>query len=489
MKKLITSSLTDSLLNVALPTLTTAAAGAMMAATMTNMESAVAGAAMVGSQAMKARGQQQAAGPATAAASAQSDPATRSIADYVQIVYMNVVSKNLQHCFDARGKVDLMKLKDETALQEADRYVREKTAAVARLREEQKSDFYYSDKVSALFRDILRLIEGLHEVASASDADSIPDGLYRDFGSVQERCFEFGEAKVAAMDGVPQNSMPSPSMMDLAKKTLTSTQSSVAETYTKRMFMNCELRKEQLRSTEAKAEELRKQNRAKREEMEDVLKQIMDFESAKATKGEEMVMIAKGLSALYDFRNQFAQLALFFKQIDNLLQTTTGPMVEQFSVLSRASLQCSDRDREAISAVMRDKLYKLTSSATVTTRVVEFLAGSYFELSKDHLMPLIRDFGPSVSLTADSDPRAVEEAKSNLMKRASAAQAAITKIVDRGHEQFREDVQKRIQQVEAAYEDKLPALPAEERKRIAEDAKEKYRRAAKGDDDLDDFCL
>ena len=467
----------DTGLNVILPMLAFAGSASMMAATMTTAESAFAVAGAAGMY-MKGNGQKN---DDSKTASRAISPETRSIsleiAQHVIHIKQYVMEKSIQPYFtDKDKKIDWVTLsKDGSKLKvaceelekyEQELYVQQKNPAV---------DAQYAKEVALLLSDFKEFVEELASKAEKSEANTAVGDLPKNFKEFKNQFFKLGDAKKAVLSTTTAEPSSSPGMVKQAVNKMTTTKSQVSDNFAKAMFTKLELTKEQLRSTEKRANELREEDLKRREQLRQVLKEVAEFEERNATKKKILDMIGKGLDALYQLRDQWVHLSLFFQRIETLLTATVGPQLTQFSELSAEAAKITVEEKERISTLTRGRLYQLTRSDVDTTGVVLYLSSCYVELSKDHLIPIINEFGPLMSMNRSAVEDSGGAATFQLMNKTWAAEDAIAAIVDKGHRELLTDVEERMKEIETVktvYVNNLPAVSKEERNEIAADVKD-----------------
>ena len=478
----------DTLKDCVVPTLAMAGGMSMMAATMSNVESGVAAGAMVLNQGIKTGAQfldSMTSSKATSNNDKQQDLLRDLLASASRIE--DGVCNSLEKLFK-NEELSLPAMKDEHILKEAELVLEKEEKAITDL-QGKMSNPSSAKTLKDTKNKLKRLMKDMRNAEKEENPNKYPD-MYDKLNECRRECETFQMATTAANDG-SLGEAQSPLQMRMANAALGgASKTSLSDTYVKQMFTKLEIQKEQLRSTEKRADETRDRKMAQNRKLLETISDIAKFKETEATKQEVLQIITKGLAALYEMRKQWKQLYLYFKNIENVIQTVMGPSMSMFIDLSEVAAKRMVTDGERMSILASDRLYKQAFKAVRIAHVVHFMASSYERISNDHLMPMIEHFGEIVSLDGHSDKEKIKEKMKKLESDGKNAQDAIAVIIDEGHSKLKTTINKRQIEIEQIFESHLPALPEEERKQIALEAKEMMDKVTNNTekDDIDDYC-
>ena len=475
MSKQIVAAVTDTALNVAVPILATSGGGALLAGTMTNIESLgtlgfAAAAAAYQQKRTDSNGRDQGTIPNRVIPQEE-----REVADHIQRLTTSGIEP-LEEYFDKETKaLDMVKMKNPESVRQAEMALESRKPKILEL----------VKKCSSRYRkDVKQLLDKFDTFIRKLQKD--PENMlnpHQEYSELESLGQELGETKKAVC-GEQQFSGPSPNFVDRVKNKFSSN-SNVSETMAKRLFTTMELRKEQLRQTEARAEELNKRKIEKSKELQRVLKEMSQLKESEMTTAQILDTIQKGLIALYELRQQWSTLFLFFQNMDNYINATLGPAMAKFVETSKMIEEIRNEETEDLSLTTKDNLYKITKKIVVTSNVVKYLSGSYCQLSKDHLMPMINFFG---SLIAQSDVGLLQFGKAKLLDMSIKAQEDISQIIEVGNAKFKTDLQKRREFLESVYEQQpcLKNVPEEIKQEVQEKVRNDFRKQENAQDFNDD---
>ena len=402
--------------------------------------------------------------------------------------------KPMEFYFNDDSTLDMVKMKNTRFLEQAKQAYKKQSSKIE-IHFQGKQNLY-----KALRKDVKRFLYDLDNfliemdrAAESCDVDQTAIGKH--YIELQEMAEELGPVQAAAI-GTQIHQTPSPGLIERAKSSFGSCR--ISETHAKAMVAKLELRKEQLRTTELRAEELRKRKLEKNKELHRVLRELSNLKEEQMTKQQILSTIVMGLRALYELRQQWTKLFLYFKTMDNLLQAAMGPAMIKFSNVAEIEGQRVQQGQEEVeevkemSTLIKDRLFKTVTNVVVTSRVVHFLSKSYLSLSNDHLMPMISEFGKLIALDS-SDKNFLATKHQELMSRATDAQVSIREIIEAKHFEFRRDLYNRRKAIEEIYEEQpaIQNLTEPKRLSIQEQVQKRFQKAQARMEDLkddDDFC-
>ncbi len=386
--------------------------------------------------------------------------AERDVIASVKRVADNVIPL-LQHFFKD-GQLDLVKLKDTMKLDEAQKHLTKEEEKVGKVPEEDAIRGYVR-VVLNLYTELKQLCKDLQDAGTGAGETS--DALWTQLKNAEKQCLIHGEGR-AAVGETSSVGGGGPGRVERAMKGAgdrISGKSQMAETYVKTMMEKLNAKRDFYNATEKKANEMKKKKLEQNKELQSVLKNIAQFQEDQATQKEILDIINEGLKALHSLRKQWSQIFLFFKQIDNILQATMGPTLNNFIEISRSTANRSIEGATAISRLTRGRLHRRASSVLVTSQIVSFLSTSYLSLSTKHLQPLINRFGDFMALDKSTGKEVHEAERQTLLQEAQKAQDMIASVIEAGHAKFKSDLAVRYREL-----DKALTVKQEEQEKVEE---------------------
>ncbi|XP_052084606.1 uncharacterized protein LOC127721833 [Mytilus californianus] len=245
------------------------------------------------------------------------------------------------------------------------------------------------------------------------------------------------------------------------------TQSSSAVTAaTENARYKTELAKEKLRAAtrrqEKAADELRESNDKLTKVLKDMAKlelKEIDFDSIRET-------LVKGIKALAEVREQWGKLVRFFQMLSNLikccLHSSLTNSVDQ-ATMGR-ELQMTN-NAAPLSDTFRDVIFEQTSKASQVAYIVRTIAGTYVQISNEHLMDIISCLGLLVALDPKKDEHEIRRKHEELHNGCQEAQKAILSIVMKQKEEFNAKVEEKIAKLHEI-EKIMPPIESERIKEI-----------------------
>ena len=122
---------------------------------------------------------------------------------------------------------------------------------------------------------------------------------------------------------------------------------------------------------------------------------------------------------------------------------------------------------------------------------VHNLSGSYCEISRNHLMPLVSRLGTMISYDSVTEKKKIVQEKNDLELNALKMQKIIETIVKTKNEQFHQQVDQRMRAIENEFKKKIPPISEKKKKEIKSFVHEAAEKGNSGDNfeelNLDDF--
>jgi hypothetical protein len=236
------------------------------------------------------------------------------------------VAQSLSRSFENDTTLDLIALKDKGLLSSA------KTSLEFQMDKiKQTNDGKTKEKLMKVCQDLEKLIVGIEKALENKDSNVID--LHEKCQKLIGKCIKMGDAK-SKSSHFP---IPSPAMIKSIKDAIPKGKSNLSESYAKEMQLKLELTKEQLRSTEKRADELKERQLKNTRELHQTLSDLARFRETKATQDQVLMQIGKGLVAFGQLKKQWTDLLQFFDGMATLVNTTLGPRLQQFVDVAEAA--------------------------------------------------------------------------------------------------------------------------------------------------------
>jgi hypothetical protein len=233
------------------------------------------------------------------------------------------VAQNLSKSFENDTTLDLMALKDKELLSTAKTSLEFQMGKI-----KQSNEGKTKEKLMKVCQDLEKLIAGIEKALENKDSNVID--LHEECQKLIGKCIKMGDAK-SKSSHFP---IPSPAMI---KSIIPKGKSNLSESYAKEMQLKLELTKEQLRSTEKRADELKERQLKNARELHQTLSDLAKFRETKATQDQVLMQIGKGLVAFGQLKKQWTDLLQFFDGMATLVNTTLGPRLQQFVDVAEAA--------------------------------------------------------------------------------------------------------------------------------------------------------
>ena len=229
------------------------------------------------------------------------------------------VAQNLSKLFEIDIKLDLMALKDQSLLENANASLDVKMDKI-----QKSNEGKIKEKLLEICQRLKKLIAGIKKALEKKDSNVIL--LHIECQKIEEKCIKLGDAKTKSS----LFPIPSPALLESAKQAMFKGKSNLSEAYAKEMQLKLELTKEQMRSTEKRADELKDRQLKNTRELHITLSELSRFRETVATQDEILEQIGKGLVAFGKLKKQWTDLLQFFDGMTTLVNTTLGPRLQQF---------------------------------------------------------------------------------------------------------------------------------------------------------------
>jgi hypothetical protein len=239
------------------------------------------------------------------------------------------VVENLGKAFENDVALNFMALKDQEILCSA-----QNSVDIQQEKIENSKESKVREKLLKVCKEIRKLIEGIDKAYNKKDPNVID--LHEQMNKIKLKCTKLGDAKTKSS----LFPTPSPAMIKAAKQSLSDASSKLSETFAREMQLKLEMTKEQLRSTEKRADELKEKQLQMTRDLHKTLSDLATFKETSATQDEVLEQIGKGLVAFGQLKKQWTDLLMFFDGMATLVNTTLGPRIQQFvAVAEKAEIR------------------------------------------------------------------------------------------------------------------------------------------------------
>ena len=144
------------------------------------------------------------------------------------------------------------------------------------------------------------------------------------------------------------------------------------------------------------------------------------------------------------------------------------------------------------SDIIKETIYKTAYEAVKVAYLVHHLSGSYCNISKNHLIPLVSRLGTLITYDSVKDKKKITEEKINLESKAFEIQEVIIKTIKDNNAKFCQQVDERKSAIETAFNERIPKMKddskSEKMRQIVHESVEKGNSNVEMDDvDFADF--
>ena len=230
---------------------------------------------------------------------------------------LRTVAQNLSKSFEIDVKLDLMALKDQVLLKDASA-----SLGVQMNKIQKSNEGKTKDQLLKICQELIKLIAGIEKALEKKNPNVID--LHEKCKQIEEECIKLGDAKTRSS----HYPIPSPALLESAKQAMS--KGNLSGAYAKEMQLKLELTREQMRSTEKRADELKDRQLKNTRELQITLSELSRFRETAATQDEILEQIGKGLVAFGKLKKQWTDLLQFFDGMTTLVNTTLGPRLQQF---------------------------------------------------------------------------------------------------------------------------------------------------------------
>jgi len=169
-----------------------------------------------------------------------------------------------------------------------------------------------------------------------------------------------------------------------------------------------ETAKEQMRKAQELADAEFERKLEKSQELDKLVLEIMHFDEEHATLSDILQILDKAIKAIGELQQSWSKLVIFFKELSNFIKVHLGNRLKGFTDELRASADYVvakgiSNYGEVITHLQYELLFKAITKASNGAYMTNIQAKTYYNVSKNHLMPLVERLGVMISLDATED--------------------------------------------------------------------------------------
>ncbi|XP_004080235.1 early endosome antigen 1-like [Oryzias latipes] len=268
---------------------------------------------------------------------------------------------------------------------------------------------------------------------------------------------------------------PTPPMM--AKAQANAGQQSAGKQALENARFRIEQSREQLKQCREEYNKALERMEGNKKELTDILVDMQNCNVKEIDFDTTIKMLIKGMDAMGRVKEQWEKMVRFFQMVANIVKTSLAKTMIQFADKVEDVQTLSYNSK----LFTKDLLYNQAFQASNIASLVHMISGTYCEVSNKYLMDRVSSL--SKLMTMDKDKPEFLQERQKLQNSCQEAQDNILKLVQKNKEEFEENTETRMKQIEGGLKAILPAADPEETKRIQE-----IVQASMTEDDLDDYA-
>uniref|UniRef100_A0A3B1IQE6 Uncharacterized LOC103029820 n=1 Tax=Astyanax mexicanus TaxID=7994 RepID=A0A3B1IQE6_ASTMX len=185
-------------------------------------------------------------------------------------------------------------------------------------------------------------------------------------------------------------------------------------------------------------------------ELQGLIPKEMDF-------NKKIKVLAKGLAAMGNVRQQWENLVSFFQMLSNLIKTTLTVHLKNFN----QTVDTTVKYNYTYSEFVKDQIYMCALNASATAYMINMISTTYTEVSNSYLMTGISTLGRLMTM----DPNGQEFIATivTLKGNYTSAKDNISKLVTANKTNFKLKCQNRITQIQTVLYEVLPQISEEKK--------------------------
>lgn len=174
----------------------------------------------------------------------------------------------------------------------------------------------------------------------------------------------------------------------------------------------------------------------------------IDFETTRKT-------LSKGIKTLGELREQWGKIVMFFQMMSNLIKCSLNKSLKGFLEHTKVA-QTHALEGFSPSKLKKDMIYKQAFEASKISHVVNMIAGSYVEISNQHLMHRIAGLGKLLSYDHEKDMVQIQRERLLLHEGLQDAQKSIRNLVLKRKKEFDDQCVARVNKLKTELKSVLP---------------------------------
>jgi len=249
--------------------------------------------------------------------------------------------------------------------------------------------------------------------------------------------------------------------------------------------------KEQMREAQqlADAEFERKLERS--EQLDKLVLEIMQFDEEHATLSDVLQILDKAIKAIGELQQSWSKLVIFFKELSNFIKVHLDNRLKGFTDELRASADYViakgiSNYGEVITHLQYKLLFKAITKASNGAYMTNIQAKTYYNVSKNHLMPLVERLGVMISLDAIEDAAQIASLNIEMKNITREVPKRITQLIRDNKASYDATVKDRKNELSDIFVKFYPAPPKELENKIKLDVRKVVDAVGTTTEDLDE---
>ncbi|XP_035283604.1 uncharacterized protein LOC118232634 [Anguilla anguilla] len=218
---------------------------------------------------------------------------------------------------------------------------------------------------------------------------------------------------------------------------------------------------------------------AKKKELTEILVTLRNCAVKEIDFTTTIKILAQGLEAMGNVKEQWQKLVRFFQMVSNLIKTCLGTSLKDFV---KTGEKASNKTFKYTSRMfLKDVIYNQAFHASNIASLVNMIAGTYTDVSNKYLMDAVSKLSKLMSLDV-SKPEFLSE-RENMKTSCDQAEEGIRNLVKKNKQDFERKTMQRLEKIESELMAVLPPVSEEKKKEI----QEAVHKASKNDEDDDQY--
>ncbi|XP_035283600.1 uncharacterized protein LOC118232631 isoform X2 [Anguilla anguilla] len=218
----------------------------------------------------------------------------------------------------------------------------------------------------------------------------------------------------------------------------------------------------------------------KKKELTEILVSLRNCAVKEIDFNTTIKILAQGLEAMGNVKEQWQKLVRFFQMVSNLIKTCLGTSLNDFV---KTGEKASNKTFKYTSRMfLKDMIYNQAFYASNIASLVNMIAGTYTDVSNKYLMDAVSKLSKLMSLDV-SKPEFISE-RANMVTSCDQAEEGIRNLVKKNKQDFERKTMQRLEKIESELMAVLPPVSEEKKKEI----QEAVHKASKNDEDDDQYA-